>query len=143
MRLIILGIIISISIFFFFNENVYCADWRPLAENEMGEFLYDATSISSTGEGMIAVDWKTILSINAAKAAEEVTPHLKGVSFVLYHDTINCDKMVYEITTIQYYNVNGKLITSSRADESKYKPIGFRPIPPDTVIGYLADNVCK
>jgi hypothetical protein len=92
---------------------------------------------------MIIVDWKSIFSADAAKEFEEFSPTLKGVSFVLYHDLINCHKRTYESKGVQYYNKEVKLIYDSKTNESKYKPIGIRPIPHDTPIERLADIVCK
>ena len=92
---------------------------------------------------MIIVDWKSVFSIAAAKEAGEFSPDLKGASFVLYHNLINCRKRTYESKRMQYYNKEGKLIYDSKTDESKYEPIGFRPIPANTAIERLADIVCK
>ena len=128
---------------FILTANANGGEWISLVENDRGSFFYDKTSISKTSDGMIIVDWKSIFSVDAAKAAGEFSPDLKGVSFVLYHNLINCRERTYESKRMQYYNKKGKLIYDSKTDESKYEPIGLRPIPPDTPIERLADIVCK
>jgi hypothetical protein len=138
--------VISLSflvLFFVLAVNAHSGEWILLGENDRGSFLYDKTAISKANDRMVIVDWKSIFSIAAANEAGEFAPTLKGVSFILYRDLINCRERIYESKGVQYYNKEGKLIYDSKTNESKYKPIGFRPIPPDTPIERLADIVCK
>jgi len=138
--------VISLSFLFFFlvlTANAHSGEWILLGENDTGSFLYDKTSVSKTNDGLIIVDWKLILSTAAAKEAAEALPELNGVLFELYNDSINCRKRTYESKRVQYYNKKGKLIGDSKTNESKYEPIGFRAIPPDTPIERLAGIVCK
>lgn len=119
-----------------------CSEWINLGQNKFGMFLYDKTSITRPDNGMIKVDWKTIFSTDAAKAAADILPKMKGVSFVIYNDMINCLERTYKSERMRYYNKKGNLLSDSINNDPKYG-IGFRPIPPETAIQRLAEIICK
>jgi hypothetical protein len=118
-------------------------EWRSLGENNMGQFLYDHNSIFNNESGLIVVNMKNILLPDLTESIEDALPHLKGASFMIMQDEIDCLTRIYQIRWIRYYDQNGKMIHDKELDRTKYRQIGFRPIPPDTPIERLAASVCK
>lgn len=129
--------------YFIFVANAHCDDWIILEENHVGEFVYDETSISMMENGMVAVCLMVFMSTDMSHIAAEVSPDLKGSSYILLHNVIDCRERTYEITRDIYYDKKGKLLYDSEIDESEYDPMGLCPIPPNTPIQKLADTVCR
>ena len=125
------------------SANVQCEEWIRLGSNEMGPFLYDKDSVSKDEKGMISVTQKNVFSGQTARAMEDALPGLKGVSFTISYDVIDCEKRIYEGKRILYYDKFGNIIYDTEPNKEKYRPIGFRPIPVDSSIGRVADIVCQ
>jgi len=114
--------------------------WRK----QYGAFFYDHNSIFINKSGLIVVNMKNTFSPDSIESIGNTLPHLKGASFMIMQNEIDCLTGVYQMRWIRYYNKNGKMIyDSEKVDRTKYRLIGFRPIPPDTQIESLAAIVCK
>jgi hypothetical protein len=124
-------------------ENGQSAEWIKLGENELGVFLYDTSSISTDENGMLRVKQKQIYTRNTSKALGDAMSDIKGVSFSISHDRIDCNKKVYELERIIYFDKKGKILHDSESAKGNYRAIGFRPIPPGTPIGRITTMVCK
>jgi len=124
------------------SANALCEDWLGYGSNDIGLFLYDKDSVSKDEKGMISVTQKNLFTRETARALEDALPDLKGVSFTISNDIIDCEKGIYEIKRMLYYDKHGNILHDTEPDKEKYNPIGFRPIPVDSMIGRVADIVC-
>jgi len=139
----IFQILLVTLLFTFYVPNAQGEEWIKIGENELAVFLYDKSSISIGEDGMALVKDKQIFSPDTSKALEDALPDLKGVSFSVNQNRIDCYKKVYEGTSVKYFDKKGQMLYDSETTKGNYRPIGFRPIPSDTPIGRIAEIVCK
>ena len=138
----ILILIFLLYIYLGLSANARCEDWIGYGSNDVGLFLYDKDSLSKDEKGMISVTQKNLFTRETARAMEDALPDLKGVSFMISYDMIDCQKGIYEIKRILYYDKHGNILHDTEPDKKKYNPIGFRPIPVGSMIGRVAEIVC-
>jgi hypothetical protein len=125
------------------SANARCEDWIGYGSHHVGLFLYDKDSVSKDEKGMISVTQKNLLTSETARAMQDALPDLKGVSFMISYDTIDCERRIYECKRTLYYDKLGNIIYDTEPNKEKYRTIGFRPIPVDSPVGRVADIVCK
>jgi hypothetical protein len=117
------------------------AEWVKLGETNWGAVHYDKASVKK-GERFVTVTSKQMLTPEMAAAMAEALPTAAGVAYVIAHDTIDCEKGIYNQNSVVYYDGNDRVIHDTARTKGQYKEIGPRPIPADTPIAWVADTVC-
>ncbi len=138
-----LACIVGVSIALFWNSKSKSEEWVELGENFTGVLLYDKGSVRRYGNGEVTVRTKHIFSPEMCRTLAESSEGLVRASHYASLDKINCRKWEYEQVKIVFKDFYGKKIDWPGSKKDRPGQADYRPIPPNTLIGRLAEVVCE
>ena len=93
-------------------------------------------------DGAVTVQVKHMISFETYKVMVSVLPGIEGVLYMSSLDTFDCSSWEYISLRMTYKTVEGKILHDTMENRHKYKKIGYRTIPPNTMIEQVAKAVC-
>ena len=119
-------------------------EWVKVGENEDGQMFYEKKSAvrSISGEAMV---WeKFIYSRGMYDDLVMLMPNIAGAYYSLILDRIDCRQYEYVTLRVVYKTLEGKTLHDTVVGKikDKYKLLGYSEIPPDSLIGQVANAVC-
>lgn len=118
------------------------AEWIKVGENISGQVSYEKQSVARTISNEIIVLTKHTYSFEAHKVIAAVLPKIAGFLYVMALDRIDCGEQTYTSLRMVYKTVEGKTLYDTMEGWGRYRRLGYRPIPPDSLIGQVANAVC-
>lgn len=113
-----------------------------VGENISGYMSYEKKSVVRNISGEIIVLTKHTYSFEAHNVMAAVLPNIARFLYVLMLDKIDCGEQAYISLRMVYKTVDGKTLYDTIEGKGKYKRIGYRPIPPNSLIGQVANAIC-
>jgi len=117
-------------------------EWVMVGENISGYMSYEKKSVVRNISGEIIVLTKHTYSFEAHNVMAAVLPNIARFLYVLMLDKIDCGEQAYISLRMVYKTVDGKTLYDTIEGKGKYKRIGYRPIPPNSLIGQVANAIC-
>lgn len=117
-------------------------EWVKVGENDTGVLFYDKGSIKRDGKGEVTVRTKHVFSPDMCVSLASALPELKMASHYASLEKVNCRKWEYNQVEILFKDPHGRVLNNPNKAKGNARPIGYRPIPPDTFIERLAREVC-
>ena len=122
---------------------VFGADWRYFAENELGKYFYDAENMKHVPNNMISVWVKEISSSKSATdAVNKFGKQYSHLSHMNILWEIDCTGVRSRVLEVLYYSKPETLISRTRTDADSRRA-EWNSIIPDSMIEALFKAVCK
>jgi hypothetical protein len=125
------------------SGNSFAEEWVNFGETKVGLVYYDKSSVLRIQNIIVTVSMKQILTGESAKAFAKEYPETAGVSYYIMYDKVICGEKMYKVDKSIFFNNNGNVLHDTSKDSRAFRHIGFRPIPTDTPIAWLAGIVCQ
>ena len=136
-----LGVILLIRVAIFGSAEVWGADWRIYGkpEADIGEFYYDAGSISSSSKNIVSVLLKTVyFEKEIARKIKELGKSFENLSYTEDLVEVNCLEKKRRFLKSTSYSKGGDILYSYQPKEAEWSIIS-----PDSMGEALYRTVCK
>ena len=138
-RLGVISTIIGLTIFGY--AEVWGADWKLFAEDDLYECFYDAEDMTPSSENIVDV-WAKLeyTKKGVTGIVTKFGKHYADLSYSLELFEINCTEKKERILSITEYSVDGKILF---ANSVQGRLPGWKKIPRESVDESLYKTVCK
>ena len=114
------------------------SDWKLYAETDVGNYYYDAGSLTSPSKQIVRVWTEVFHSEEGQILAMKEFKFKKKLGMSAALQEINCVDKMSRLLTVTHYDTEGITIHSESPKEPKWKYI-----IPDSIVEFLHKAVCK